>query len=137
MAIEEEIYNKLFNEFELNEIEFIADCLRGDEDKSNKEILTDAIKDIIDQIADYDDISDLAHEWADSNTEIYTTEVFKIYSKNAYYPYFVDEARREFGTNDDVVKDLRAGIYLALRRFAYFVIETYKELKEEGENEGE
>jgi len=137
MAIEK-IYDKLFKEFELYEIKFITDCLRGDEDnRTNKEILIEAIKDIVSEIVNYDDTDDLAHDWADSNTEIYTTEVFKIYSKNAYYSVFADDARQEFGTNDDIVKDLQAGIYLALRRFVEFVIQTYKELKEGGKDEDE
>ena len=69
------------------------------------------------------DLSDFISEWADSHTEVYTTEVFKWYSQSAERLHFADEAISEFGYDKDggIVKALQMGIYKCLEEFAYAV----------------
>ena len=127
----EEILNKIWKEWETWEIDFIVvNLLRENDTRTREEILLDAIKEIMEEVKNYKEEEDFIHEWADSNTEIYTTELFKIYSKNPYFSNFIDEAREEFGQNEDIIKDLQAGIYLALSRFASDVIKFYRNVLE-------
>jgi hypothetical protein len=69
-------------------------------------------------------LADFIDEWADSNTEIYTTGIFKWYSQNADRFYYADEAISEFGYDKDggIVKALQMGIYKCLEEFAYAVL---------------
>ena len=71
------------------------------------------------------DLSDFISEWADSHTEIYTTEIFKWYSQSAERHYYADEAISEFGYDKDggIIKILQMGIYKCLEEFAYAVLE--------------
>lgn len=68
-------------------------------------------------------LADFIDEWADSNTEIYTTGIFKWYSQSADRYYYADEAISEFGYDKDggIVKALQMGIYKCLEEFAYAV----------------
>jgi hypothetical protein len=69
------------------------------------------------------DLSDFISEWADSHTEVYTTEVFKWYSQSADRYYYADDAINDFGYDKDggIVKALQMGIYRCLEEFAYAV----------------
>ena len=68
-------------------------------------------------------LADFIDEWADSNTEIYTTGIFKWYSQSADRYYYADEAISEFGYDKDggIVKALQMGIYKRFEEFAYAV----------------
>ena len=74
------------------------------------------------------DLSDFISEWADSHTEIYTTEIFKWYSQSAERHYYADEAISEFGYDKDggIIKILQMGIYKCLEEFAYAVLDSVK-----------
>jgi len=127
----EEILNKIWKEWETWEIDFIVvNLLRENDTRTREEILLDAIKEIMEEVKNYKEKEDFIHDWADRNTEIYTTKLFRIYSKNAYFYYFINEAREEFGQSEDIIKDLQAGIYLALSRFASDVIKFYRNVLE-------
>lgn len=78
------------------------------------------------------ELSDFIAEWADSHTEIYTTEIFKWYSQNPNRAYYADEAISEFGYDKDggIVKALQTGIYKCLEEFAYAVFKD-EEIKDE------
>ena len=69
------------------------------------------------------DLTDFITEWADSHTEIYTTEVFKWYSQSADRYYYADDAINEFGYNKEggIINALQMGIYKCLEEFAYAV----------------
>ncbi len=79
------------------------------------------------------DLTDFISEWADSHTEIYTTEVFKWYSQNANRAYYADDAISEFGYDKDggIVKALQMGIYNCLEEFAYSVFKDDDDETEE------
>ena len=71
------------------------------------------------------DLSDFISEWADSHTEVYTTEIFKWYSQSAERYYYADEAIREYGYDKEggIIKILQMGISKCLEEFAYAVLE--------------
>lgn len=75
------------------------------------------------------DLADFIAEWADSHTEVYTTEIFKWYSQSAERYYYADDAISEFGYNKDggIVKVLQTGIYKCLEEFAYAVLKDEEE----------
>lgn len=75
------------------------------------------------------DLNDFITEWADSHTEVYTTEIFKWYSQNASRYHYADDAINEFGYDKDggVVKALQMGIYACLEEFAYAVFKDEEE----------
>jgi hypothetical protein len=79
------------------------------------------------------DLADFITEWADSHTEVYTTEIFKWYSQNANRVYYADEAISEFGYDKDggIVKALQMGIYNCLEEFAYSVFKDDDDETEE------
>ena len=79
------------------------------------------------------DLSDFIYEWADSHTEIYTTEIFKWYSQNPNRAYYADEAISEFGYDKDggIVKALQTGIYKCLEEFAYAVFKDEEDKEDE------
>ena len=78
------------------------------------------------------DLTDFITEWADSNTEIYTTGIFKWYSQSAERLYFADDAINDFGYDKEggIIKALQMGIYKCLEEFAYAVLDN-----EDGEEE--
>ena len=69
------------------------------------------------------DLSDFISEWADSHTEIYTTEIFKWYSQSADRYYYADDAIKDVGYDEDggIINALQMGIYKCLEKFAYAV----------------
>ena len=75
------------------------------------------------------DLTDFITEWADSHTEIYTTEIFKWYSQNANRVYYADDAINEFGYDKDggIIKALQMGIYRCLEEFAYIIFKDEDE----------
>jgi hypothetical protein len=75
------------------------------------------------------DLTDFITEWADSHTEIYTTEIFKWYSQNANRVYYADDAINEFGYDKDggIIKALQMGIYRCLEEFAYIIFKDEEE----------
>ena len=78
------------------------------------------------------DLTDFISEWADSHTEVYTTEVFKWYSQSADRYYYADDAINEFGYDKEggIIKALQMGIYKCLEEFAYAVFKD-EEIKDE------
>ena len=78
------------------------------------------------------DLTDFITEWADSHTEVYTTEVFKWYSQSADRYYYADDAINEFGYDKEggIIKALQMGIYKCLEEFAYAVFKD-EEIKDE------
>ena len=78
------------------------------------------------------ELSDFISEWADSHTEIYTTEIFKWYAQSAERLYFADEAISECGYDKEggIIEALQLGIYKCLEDFAYAVLDN-----EDGEEE--
>ena len=86
------------------------------------------------------DLHDFITEWADNNTEIYTTEVFKWYSRRPDRYIYADDAVEEYGHGDSIVKDLQMGIYLCLYRVASEILQDYEKYavpSNEDENEEE
>ena len=81
------------------------------------------------------DLTDFITEWADSHTEIYTTEIFKWYSQNANRVYYADDAINEFGYDKDggIIKALQMGIYRCLEEFAYIIFKDEEEIIINGE----
>jgi hypothetical protein len=75
------------------------------------------------------DLTDFISEWADSHTEVYTTEVFKWYSQSADRYYYADDAINEFGYDKEggIIKALQMGIYKCLEEFAYAVFKDEEE----------
>ena len=117
---------------ELNDADAVLDALtdREEEFKENPNLTNgqlfarevNALKEEREDNKDMD-LADFITEWADSHTEVYTTEIFKWYSQSAERYYYADEAINEFGYDKDggVVKALQMGIYRCLEEFAYSV----------------
>ena len=72
------------------------------------------------------DLTDFITEWADSHTEIYTTEIFKWYSQDESRFSYADDAISEF-EDGGIVNALQMGIYRCLEDFAYVVFKDEEE----------
>jgi hypothetical protein len=109
----------------------------SNKDKTNGELLAQEVKYLREQYKSdkpkYK--SDWISEWADSNTEIYTTEVFKWYSQDASRMYYADDAIREFGYDKEggIIKALQQGIYRCLEEFAFAVLKDEPDNREVSE----
>lgn len=105
-----------------------------------KDFIDETVKDMLEQIAkdkpQYP--SDYAHEWADSATPIYNSDVFKLYceDKNG----LIDDAFRdavEEGACDgvkDILEAIRLGIYFVLYNALSAAADEWEQ---EQDNEGE
>jgi len=109
--------------------------LRYEGDKrTNKEVIKSAIRNILEGVDNINEenIMDYVHGWADANTEIRTTEIFRLYSINAYAFTYIEEAKGEFGEAEDIIQQLQWGLFKSLFDFAYFVLSEYmRMIKEE------
>ena len=61
-------------------------------------------------------ICDVFSEIADSNVDIYTSDLFEWAKSNLYY---IDEATKEFGNPNDILKQLQQGQYYAFEQELY------------------
>lgn len=70
------------------------------------------------QINNYDSgyICDVFSEIADSNVDIFTSDLFEWGKSNLYY---IDEATKEFGDPHDILKQLQQGQYYAYEQELY------------------
>ena len=70
------------------------------------------------QITNYDSgyIGDVFTEIADSNVDIYTSDLFDWGKSNLYY---IDEATKEFGNPNDITKQIQQGQYYAYEQEIY------------------
>ena len=120
----------------------VLDALTDREDEfkrnpnlTNEQLLARVVNDLTEEREDNKDmdLSDFISEWADSHTEIYTTEIFKWYAHGADRYYFADDAINEFGYDKKeggIIKALQMGIYKCLEEFAHAVLDN-----EDGEEE--
>ena len=71
-----------------------------------------------DQITSYNSgyICDVFSEIADSNVDIYTSDLFEWGKSNLYY---IDEATKEFGDPHDILRQLQQGQYYAYEQDLY------------------
>ena len=69
-------------------------------------------------ITDYDSgyIGDIFSEIADSNIDIYTSDLFDWGKSNLYY---IDEATKEFGDPHDILRQIQQGQYYAYEQELY------------------
>lgn len=83
--------------------------------------------DYVNDIRDYNRgyICDIITEIADNNVDIYTYDLFE-WAKCNYD--LIEEANKEFGTNEDILVQIRQGQYLAYERELYDNIEDLIEL---------
>ena len=69
-------------------------------------------------ITQYDSgyICDVFSEIADSNVDIYTSDLFEWGKSNMYY---IDEATKEFGNPNDILRQIQQGQYYAYEQELY------------------
>ncbi|MBP3841560.1 MAG: hypothetical protein IK997_05560 [Bacilli bacterium] len=69
-------------------------------------------------ITQYDSgyICDVFSEIADSNVDIYTSDLFEWSKSNMYY---IDEATKEFGNPNDILRQIQQGQYYAYEQELY------------------
>ena len=72
-------------------------------------------------ITQYDSgyICDVFSEIADSNVDIYTSDLFEWGKSNMYY---IDEATKEFGNPNDILRQIQQGQYYAYEQELYETI---------------
>lgn len=101
------------------------------EKRSRGELWEELVKELKQEFKDSgdDDIHDFCSDWADRLTEIYTTEIFKWYSRNANRYYWADEAVEEMGypTEGGIVRALQMGMYHLLEQVARTVLDEVSE----------
>ena len=106
-----------------------------------KDFVNETVKDMLEQIAkdkpQYP--SDYAHEWADSATPIYNSDVFKLYceDKNGLIDDAFDAAINEGIVTEvkSIMEAIRLGIYFALdQALSSAAYEWEREQDNEGEN---
>ena len=113
----------------------VLDALTDREDEfkrnpnlTNGQLLARVVNDLTEGREDNKDmdLSDFISEWADSHTEIYTTEIFKWYAQSAERLYFADDAINDFGYDKEggIIKALQMGIYKCLEEFAHAVLDN-------------
>lgn len=70
------------------------------------------------QITDYDSgyIGDVFTEIADSNVDMYTSDLFEWGKSNLWY---IDEATKEFGNPNDIIKQIQQGQFYAYEQELY------------------
>jgi len=131
------IYNKLLDRYkdENWKLNFVIDSIEylRDNDVSREKKLKELISTIIYETSrTHKHRRDFIHEWADwhVSTFLFTTELFEVYSKDERYYKYINEARKEFGQNEDIIKDLKLGIYKALFEFCDFVLKEYNKINE-------
>ncbi len=140
----EQIQQTLYDKMDLFDIRSALAVLYGEnEEKSLTELLKDAIEDLIDEYGGfdindsaYDYINDYAHDFADSNTPIYNSDVINWYAKDPRRLKYADDGIAEFGRggNGGILETLQLGIYMCLEQFALSILE---ELIEDNEDEDE
>lgn len=71
-----------------------------------------------DNITNYDSgyIGDVFTDIADSNVDIFTSDLFEWAKNNLHY---IDEATKEFGNPNDIIKQLQQGQYYAYEQELY------------------
>lgn len=87
-------------------------------DEILKELKTNLSFTYGEQITNYDSgyIGDIFSEIADSNVDIYTSDLFEWGKRNLYY---IDEATKEFGDPHDILRQLQQGQYYAYEQELY------------------
>lgn len=87
-------------------------------DEILKELKTNLSFTYGDQITNYDSgyVGDVFSEIADSNVDIYTSDLFDWGKSNLYY---IDEATKEFGDPHDILRQLQQGQYYAYEQELY------------------
>ena len=70
------------------------------------------------QITDYDSgyIGDIFTEIADSNVDMYTSDLFEWGKSNLWY---IDEATKELGNPNDIIKQIQQGQFYAYEQELY------------------
>jgi hypothetical protein len=65
-------------------------------------------------INDIDDVEDNRHEIVDGLVDIYNSDLTSWLGSSYDNSYYVDEAKKEFGTSDEIYKDIAMGQYMAI-----------------------
>lgn len=109
---------------------------RADDAIMPNDWIYDKAENAVDFISGMDGIpsefEDAAHEFADSNVDLYNGELAHWLSLNVWFGEYVDEATREFGPTDEgIYRQIQAGQYHFLREMFAAIVEALESVAED------